>query len=196
MNHDNLSFGAPEGPNTEEAAELANSVPMQGGLSNDELLAAWRKKLPRIEPVGDELNAFALGVEVGYSLVQDELKQAQQSSRTYFLECNSARDAWRARVKQCEALEAAQTAAYAEGRKDEKEQCADPLPAAVVFRIRKECRALGLDDVAFAWHIQKAAASAPGSQHSYVVNAPHVASCGCAACDAKRNQGIFPMGQL
>jgi hypothetical protein len=47
-----------------------------------------------------------------------------------------------------------------DGRKDENERCAAPLPAAVVLQIKNECRALGLDDVAFAWRIQKAASVA------------------------------------
>ena len=38
---------------------------MQGGMSNDELLAAWKQKLPGIEPTDRELTSFALGVEVG-----------------------------------------------------------------------------------------------------------------------------------
>lgn len=39
---------------------------MQGGLSNAELLAAWQKKLPGVEPSERELSAFAVGVEVGF----------------------------------------------------------------------------------------------------------------------------------
>ena len=38
---------------------------LQGGMSNDELLAAWKRKLPSVEPTDRELTAFALGVEVG-----------------------------------------------------------------------------------------------------------------------------------
>ena len=49
--------------------------------------------------------------------------------------------------------------AYAEGRKDEAEDCAEPLPAATVIHIKRECDALGLDIVAFAWRIQRQAAN-------------------------------------
>ena len=34
-------------------------------MTNDELLAAWKRKLPNVEPTDRELTAFALGVEVG-----------------------------------------------------------------------------------------------------------------------------------
>ena len=34
-------------------------------MTNDELLAAWKRKLPSVEPTDRELSAFALGVEVG-----------------------------------------------------------------------------------------------------------------------------------
>lgn len=39
---------------------------LQGGMSNAELLGAWMKKLPGVEPSDRELSAFALGVEVGF----------------------------------------------------------------------------------------------------------------------------------
>ena len=41
--------------------------PLQGGMTNDELRAAWYKKLPGVVPKDLELSAFALGVEVGYA---------------------------------------------------------------------------------------------------------------------------------
>lgn len=34
-------------------------------MTDDELLAAWKRKLPSVEPTAYELSAFALGVEVG-----------------------------------------------------------------------------------------------------------------------------------
>ena len=34
-------------------------------MTNDELLAAWKRKLPTVEPTDREMSAFALGVEVG-----------------------------------------------------------------------------------------------------------------------------------
>lgn len=62
------------------AAERAGAVagpveptvrpPLQGGLSNAELLTAWMRKLPRVEPSERDLTAFALGVEVGRELGQ------------------------------------------------------------------------------------------------------------------------------
>jgi len=38
---------------------------IQAGMSNDDLMAAWMRKLPGRAPQGQELSAFALGVEVG-----------------------------------------------------------------------------------------------------------------------------------
>ena len=43
-------------------------APLQAGMSNDELLAAWRTKLRRVEPSDRDLRAFAVGAEVGYAL--------------------------------------------------------------------------------------------------------------------------------
>ena len=34
-------------------------------MTNDQLLTAWKRKLPNVEPTDQELTAFALGVEVG-----------------------------------------------------------------------------------------------------------------------------------
>jgi hypothetical protein len=39
----------------------------------------------------------------------------------------------------------------------------DPLPAGEVFRIKRECDALGLDIVAFAWRIHEENASLRGA---------------------------------
>ncbi len=36
--------------------------PLQGGLTNTELLAAWTRKLPGVWPSESDLTAFALGV--------------------------------------------------------------------------------------------------------------------------------------
>ena len=80
-------------PSPDQPAQRAGEL--QGGMDNDELREAWARKLPGVEPTDRDLTAFALGVEVG-----------DVGKRTYFLERNSARDAWRRRVKQCEALEA------------------------------------------------------------------------------------------
>ena len=43
---------------------------LQAGLNNAELLAAWMKKLPGVEPSEKQLTAFALGAEVGFSHAQ------------------------------------------------------------------------------------------------------------------------------
>lgn len=45
--------------------------------------------------------------------------------------------------------------AYAEGRKDQADACANPLPAVTVQRIWDECRSLEMDRVAFAWRVQR-----------------------------------------
>jgi hypothetical protein len=37
----------------------------QGGLTNDELRAAFTRKLPNVEPSDRDLSVFALGIEVG-----------------------------------------------------------------------------------------------------------------------------------
>jgi len=51
-------------------AAPAPAVPLQGGMDNNELLAAWQKKLPGKVPEGQELNAFAVGTEVGFEHAQ------------------------------------------------------------------------------------------------------------------------------
>ena len=43
--------------------------PLQGGMTNDELRAAWKRKLPTTEPTDNQLSCFAIGVEVGYAIV-------------------------------------------------------------------------------------------------------------------------------
>jgi hypothetical protein len=45
-------------------------TPLQGGLNNAELLSAWMKKLPGVEPTEKQLTAFAIGVEVGFAHAQ------------------------------------------------------------------------------------------------------------------------------
>lgn len=44
-------------------------------LNNDELLSAWHRKLPTTQPQGQELSAFAVGVEVGFDHARDLEKQ-------------------------------------------------------------------------------------------------------------------------
>ncbi|MCA3177600.1 MAG: hypothetical protein O9345_16230 [Burkholderiaceae bacterium] len=41
-------------------------------MTNDELIAAWRRKLPNVEPTERELSAFALGVETGAALAAEQ----------------------------------------------------------------------------------------------------------------------------
>jgi hypothetical protein len=50
-------------------------APWQAGLTNPELLAAWKKKLPGVEPTERDLSAFALGAEVGFDRAQDLERQ-------------------------------------------------------------------------------------------------------------------------
>ena len=54
----------------------------------------------------------------------EEVRAMCASRDTYFAERNSARDAWRRRVKQCEALEAKLAAQVAKARAEERERCA------------------------------------------------------------------------
>lgn len=48
---------------------------LQGGMDNAELLAAWKNKLPGVEPSDAQLTAFAVGVEVGFSHARDLERQ-------------------------------------------------------------------------------------------------------------------------
>ncbi len=41
-------------------------------MTNEELIAAWRRKLPNVEPTGRDLSAFALGVETGAALAAEQ----------------------------------------------------------------------------------------------------------------------------
>lgn len=45
---------------------------------------------------------------------------------------------------------------YAEGRYDEHEALAEPIHASIVYRVKKQAEADGLDVVGFAWRLQKA----------------------------------------
>ena len=57
------------------AVQQPGAEPMQGGMDNTELLAAWKKKLPGVEPSDAQLTAFAVGVEVGFSHARDLERQ-------------------------------------------------------------------------------------------------------------------------
>lgn len=57
--------------------------PLQGGLNNAELLTAWMRKLPKVEPSERDLTAFALGVEVGRELGLQAAAQAAQPEDSY-----------------------------------------------------------------------------------------------------------------
>ena len=39
--------------------------PLKHGMTTDELLAAWKRRLPNTEPTDNQLSCFAIGVEVG-----------------------------------------------------------------------------------------------------------------------------------
>ena len=55
---------------TNNPCQLADELPpLQGGMTNDELRAAWKRKLPTTEPTDNQLSCFAIGVEVGYAIV-------------------------------------------------------------------------------------------------------------------------------
>ena len=47
-------------------------------MTNDELIAAWRRKLPNVEPTERDLSAFALGVEVGALAEQPQPRTTEQ----------------------------------------------------------------------------------------------------------------------
>lgn len=52
----------------EAPAADAAPVKWQGGLDNEQLRAAFKRKLPAVEPTDRDLTCFALGVEVGKSI--------------------------------------------------------------------------------------------------------------------------------
>ena len=58
-----------------EAVPPASSAPIQGGLTNPELFAAWGKKLPGVKPTDAQISAFAIGIEVGFDHARDLEKQ-------------------------------------------------------------------------------------------------------------------------
>lgn len=57
--------------------------PLQGGLTNAELMEAWGKKLPGVVPTDRDLSAFAIGVEVGRELGLQAAAQAAQPDDSY-----------------------------------------------------------------------------------------------------------------
>jgi hypothetical protein len=59
----------------------------QGGLTNEQLLEKWKEKLPNREPVGEELSAFAIGIEVGISLPKEN--KEEQKGDTPCPVCNA-----------------------------------------------------------------------------------------------------------
>jgi hypothetical protein len=60
---------------------------LQGGMSNEELQEAWRRKLPGVKPSDRELTAFALGVEVG-----SEVREATEEHMIRLVEEKYRRD--------------------------------------------------------------------------------------------------------
>lgn len=58
-----------------QPVQQPGAEPMQGGMDNAELLAAWKNKLPGVEPSDAQLTAFAVGVEVGFSHARDLERQ-------------------------------------------------------------------------------------------------------------------------
>ena len=45
--------------------ELGMPPPLPIGMMTDELLAAWKRRLPNTEPTDNHLSCFAIGIEVG-----------------------------------------------------------------------------------------------------------------------------------
>lgn len=58
-----------------QPVQQPGAEPLHGGMDNAELLAAWKKKLPGVEPSDAQLTAFAVGVEVGFSHARDLERQ-------------------------------------------------------------------------------------------------------------------------
>jgi len=58
-----------------QPVQQPGAEPMQGGMDNAELLAAWKNKLPGVEPSDAQLTAFAVGVEVGFAHARDLERQ-------------------------------------------------------------------------------------------------------------------------
>ena len=58
-----------------QPVQQPGAEPLQGGMDNAELLAAWKKKLPGVEPSDAQLPAFAVGVEVGFAHARDLERQ-------------------------------------------------------------------------------------------------------------------------
>lgn len=57
------------------------AVPLQGGMSNDDLVVAFQRKLPGVKPTDNELSAFAIGVEVGFARAIAPEPQAEQHDK-------------------------------------------------------------------------------------------------------------------
>jgi hypothetical protein len=57
--------------------------PLQGGLTNADLLTEWKRKLPGVEPSERDLTAFAIGVEVGRDVGLQAAAQAAQPDDSY-----------------------------------------------------------------------------------------------------------------
>ena len=56
---------------------------LQGGLTNEQLRAEWDKKLPGMPPIGHDLSAFALGVEVGCVRCVFLERERDEAQRTF-----------------------------------------------------------------------------------------------------------------
>jgi hypothetical protein len=64
---------------------------IQAGMSNDDLMAAWMRKLPGRAPQGQELSAFALGVEVGAERYAETWDALQFAVKNY-MDMSSKKD--------------------------------------------------------------------------------------------------------
>ena len=74
-----IGWIAPGAAPAAPAGEPVAPPMLQAGMSNADIEAAWSRKLPGQVPQGQELSAFALGIEVGaerYAETWDALRQA------------------------------------------------------------------------------------------------------------------------
>ena len=56
-------------------------------MTNDQLIAAWKRKLPNVEPTAQELTAFALGVEVGQAQLETQTETTRTVDRSWAQFC-------------------------------------------------------------------------------------------------------------
>ena len=77
-------------------------------MTNDELLAAWKSKLPAVEATDRDLSAFALGVEVGMGAMapQNATEAMQKRKQIAVMLRKSMNEVWRAALAEAGLLRA------------------------------------------------------------------------------------------